>query len=336
MALLKKRYGAHLNAVARATIAEQRPYPSANVIRNPLTRAIARRVAEADWRATLAQIDFPYLSEAQTIGGVPCRILTAGAASQSAPVILYIHAGGFVSGSAEVNAAAVLPTCQLAGAIAISVDYSLAPEAVFPTQLIEIETVYRALLDSGRAPQEIVLLGDSAGGTLVASSLYRWRRTGLPMPAGAALLSPLLDAQSASDTLHTLRSSDPLFAMAGKESCEGCYRLYAGDASFDDPEVSPLAGDPAGMPPMLIHAGTREILLGDAVRFAEKCRRAGVDVSLRVFDGMFHLFHQHWSLSDAKAAHEDIAAFVTKAAAGARASAASPAKGLVRPHALTI
>lgn len=315
MALLRKRYGAHLNAVARATIADQRPYPPAAAIRNPLTRAIARRIAEADWMATRAQLDFTHELSPTRIGDVPCLSFKAGAVAASSPLILYLHAGGFVSGSSRANANAVLPTCHLAGCEAIGVDYSLAPEAVFPTQLMEIESVYRALLESGRSPGRIVLLGDSAGGALVVGSLYRWRRLGLPIPAGAVLLSPILDARAESDTHHTLRANDPLFVSAGREGCEGCFRLYAGNADLSDPEVSPMAGDPAGLPPLLIHVGTREVLLGDSARFAEKARRAGADVSLRVFDGMFHLFHQHWSLAETRAAHQDIAEFVTRTSA---------------------
>lgn len=314
MALLKGRYGAHLNDAARAALSQRRPYPSSAALGNPLTRSIARRLADAEWSATGDQIDFPFSLTDEVIVGVPCVRYRTDLSKAGAPIILYLHAGGFVSGSARVNASAVLPTCRLAQCEAIAVDYSLAPEAKFPTQLDEIERVYRKLVADGRAPEKIVLLGDSAGGALAVSALYRWRRKGLPSPAGVALLSPILDASVASDTHHTLRASDPLFVAAGREACSGCFRLYAGEASFSDPEVSPLAGDPAGLPPTLIHVGTREVLLGDSARFAEKARRAGVDVSLRVFDGMFHLFHQHWSLAETKAAHQDVADFAARVA----------------------
>ncbi len=315
MVLLRKKYGAHLNGAARNALADRRPYPSIAAFSNPLTRAIARRFAEADWQATFDQIDFPYALEDATIGGVSCVRYRTEATRAAAPAILYLHAGGFVSGSGRSNATAVLPTCHLSGCEAIAVDYSLAPESVFPTQAEEIESVYRALIEGGRKPCEIILMGDSAGGALAVSALYRWRRLGLAMPAGVVLLSPILDADVASDTHHTLRGSDPLFVAAGKESCKGCFRLYAGEADLGDPEISPLCGDPGGLPPVLVHVGTREVLLGDSARFAEMARRAGVDVSLRVFDGMFHLFHQHWRLAEAKAAHRDIADFIARVCA---------------------
>lgn len=314
MALLKRRFGAHLNDAARGALAARRPYPSLAAIRNPLTRPIARRIAESDWLETFEQIDFSYSMTDVSIDGVPCVIYRPERCDASAPLILYLHAGGFVCGSSRANATAVLPTCHLSRCEAVAVDYSLAPESVFPAQLIEIETVYRALIASGRAPERIVLLGDSAGGALALSSLYRWRRAGLPAPAGVALLSPILDARAESDTHHTLRGRDPLFTSNGVENCAQIFRIYAGEADISDPEISPLSGDPAGLPPALIHVGTREVLLGDSARFSEKARQAGVDVTLRVFDGMFHLFHQHLRLAEARAAHRDIADFIARTA----------------------
>jgi len=314
LALLKRRYGAHLSDAARKTLAECRPYPSSAVIKNPLTRPLARRVAEADWRATLSQIDFDYTLENRTVGGVPCVAYKTPATKAERPLILYLHAGAFVTGSARDNASGVLPSCHLSGCEAIAVDYSLAPESVFPRQLIEIENVYKALLQDGGNASSIVLLGDSAGGALAVSSLYRWRRNGIDLPASLVLLSPLLDAAAESDTHETMKGRDPLFATAARDAIPDCFRLYAGDGDLSDPEISPMTGDPRGLPPILIHAGTRETLLGDSARFAEKARRAKVDVALRVFDGMFHLFHQHWRLDDAKAAHQDIADFIGRTA----------------------
>lgn len=298
---------------ARNALSNRRAYPSLAALNNPLTRPIARRIAESDWRDTLSQIDFAFEFSDERIADIPCVRLRAGDVRSKA-LLLYIHSGGFVAGSARTNATAALPACHLAGCEAIAVDFSLAPEAVFPTQLIEIETVYRELISRGRDPGSIVLLGDSAGGALALSSLYRWRRLGLPMPGGLVVLSPLLDAHVASDTHIALRGQDPLLGAKGPGNCIQCFEMYAGGASLSDPEVSPLGGDLSGLPPTLIHVGTREVLLGDAARLSEKIRTAGGDVRLRVFDGMFHLFHQHWLLEDAKSAHQDIADFITRVA----------------------
>lgn len=314
VALIKRRYGGHLSKEAQGALSDQRAYPSFAAIRNPLTRPIARRIAENEWRATFEQIDFHYEMRDVVHGGVKCVSLRAGEVKDGAPTIIYIHAGAFACGSVRANASAILPTCHYAGCETIAVEYSLAPEAVFPTQLIEIESVYKALIAAGRNPRSIVIAGDSAGGALIVSSAYRWRRLSAPMPGGIVLMSPLLDAQAESDTYQALKGRDPLFVANGPESCAQSFELYAGGADIRDPEISPMSGDPVGLPPTLIHVGTREVLLGDSARFAEKARLAGVDVSLRVFDGMFHLFHQHWRLAEAKTAHRDIADFVMRVA----------------------
>ncbi|MEX0644763.1 MAG: alpha/beta hydrolase [Parvularculaceae bacterium] len=287
------------------------------LLRNPLTRELARRLAEAEWSATITQIDFPYTIEDEEIAGVKCARYRAGRSDPGAPLIFYLHAGAFISGSPRINAAAVLPSCHLAGFEGLGVDYSLAPDAVFPAQLDEIERVYLAVTAGGRPASRLVLMGDSAGGALALSSLHRWRKKGLPMPAGVVLMSPVADATSRSDTYHTLKGRDPVFGSTGVSGIATVYDLYAPGEDRSNPEVSPIEGDFAGMPPMLIHVGSREIFLGDSARLAEKARRAGVDVSLRVFDGLFHLFHLHWELEDAKAAHQDIAAFIARTAGAA-------------------
>lgn len=313
MALLKKHYGAHLSARAREALASCRMCLPPQFLRNPLTRDVAKRLAEADWASTLSQIDFPYMIEDATIAGVNCVRYKAGRSDHAPALILYLHAGAFCSGSPRINAGAVLPACHLTGAEGVGVDYTLAPDAVYPTQIEEIERVYIACLDSGRCASTIVLMGDSAGGALALASLHRWRAKGIPLPAGIVLMSPVVDASPRSDTYATLKGSDPVFGSRGADGLSTVFALYAPDADLSDPNISPIEGDFSGLPPMLIHAGTREVFLGDSARLAEKARRAGVNVTLRVFDGLFHLFHLHWAMEDAKAAHQDIADFVIKA-----------------------
>lgn len=312
MALLKKRFGAHLSERACKALASCRMCAPPQFLRNPLTRQVAKKAAEAEWAATLSQIDFPYMLEDAEIAGVKCVRYHTGRSDPSAALILYVHAGAFCSGSPRINAGAVLPACHLTGADGIGVGYTLAPDAVYPTQLDQIERVYLSCLE-GRRASSIVLMGDSAGGALALSSLYRWRAKGIPLPAGVVLMSPVVDASPRSDTYATLKGHDPVFGARGAEGLTTVFALYAPNADLKDPNVSPIEGDLAGLPPMLIHVGSREVFLGDSARLAEKARRAGVNATLRVFDGLFHLFHLHWGMEDAKAAHQDIADFVIDA-----------------------
>lgn len=320
LASTKRKFAGHLGDAARKALASSRAYAPAHVIRNPLTRPLAMQIAHGEWRATLKQIDFPYALDDETIAGVSCVRYRTARTDAARPLILYLHAGAFVSGSARINAAAALPLCELSGCEALGVDYTLAPDAAYPTQVDEIERVYLALIEAGRAPGEIVVMGDSAGGALALASVNRWRRNGLPAPAGVIAVSAILDFACRSDTHLTLARHDPLFGDTAVGGAAAIAGLYAPGLALDDPRLSPLYDDYRGAPPLHLLVGSRDVLLGDSARVAETARRAGVDVTLQVFDGMFHLFHMHWSLDEARAAAADMAAFVARVAGRGRAA----------------
>lgn len=310
MATARRKVGAHLDERARTVLREQKVYPSAHVFANPLTRPIARAAIAADWKARLGDLDFPYTMDDAVIGGVACVRYRTSKSRDDGPLLLYAHAGAFVAGGPRINAAAILPACEAAGATAVGVGYALAPEAQFPRQIDEIGRVFRALIDDGRPAASIVLVGDSAGGGLALSAMNAWRRGGAPAPAGVALLSPLVDCAGMSDTHHSIESTDPVFGDLALTSLPVILRLYAPDRDARDPAVSPVYASYVDAPPLLVHAGSREVLLGDAARLCERARDDGVDAQLRVHDGMFHLFHMHGQLAAARRAHADLARFV--------------------------
>jgi len=309
MSLLAKRSGGAISDNAKKRLNALRSYPTLDSWRNPLTRGIARHFAHESWLNALQEIDFEYRLSDLEISEVPCLHYETRSTRHDHDLILYVHGGAFVAGSPRVNASMILPTCELSGIEAIGVDYSLLPEAHFPVALDQVDAVYRALL-SENENRRIFVLGDSAGGCIVLSNLMRWRRENLKLPAGAVFISPAIDGAGASDTHITNDESDPLIKSQGGKGLRQLFEYYAPGMDLKDPRVSPIYGDFDGLPPLLVHAGTREVCLGDAARLSENARRRSVPVSLRVFDGMFHLFHMHWSLIEAKRAHEDIAAFL--------------------------
>lgn len=309
MPVIARRTGDAISVRGKKRIASLSQYPTLDTFRNPLTRGVARHFAHENWIKALEEVDFDYRLSDTEIEGVPCVHYETGAHDHQSPLIFYIHGGGFVCGSPRVNAATVLPVCHLADCNGIGVDYSLLPEAEFPTQINEVDRVYQSL--RARDPdRSIIVLADSAGATLALSAMMRWRNDGVPSPDGAVLISPLLDGAAASDTHITADGHDPLIRSMNGKTIKKLFRCYAPQHKPDDPTVSPIYGDFKWMPPLLIHVGTREVLLGDAARLAQKSLNAGVETTLRVFDGMFHLFHMHWRLDEAKSAHADIAAFV--------------------------
>lgn len=309
MRVIAHRIGGAVSADAKKRIAMLKHYPTIDTWRNPLTRRIARHIVDDAWRKTLTEIDFDYrLSEIQ-VGGAPCVSYETAETIAGGPIILYVHGGCFVAGSPKTNAANVLPLCHLSGADGIGVDYTLLPHAFFPTQIEEVDRVYEGLLHEAGI-RKIVLLAESTGAAIALAALMRWRTNGLPSPAGAIFLSPCVDGVGASDTQITADRHDPLIRSMGGKFVRQLFRFYAPESDLSDPEVSPIYGDFSYLPPFMIHAGSREVFLGDAARLAEAARKAGVETYLRVFDGMFHRFHMHWSLEEARSAHADLADFV--------------------------
>ncbi|UNE46865.1 alpha/beta hydrolase [Aquisalinus flavus] len=301
-----------ISAEAQMLYPNLKSYGAFDGLSNKLTRNLARELVHRVWRAARDEVDFPYSVEACSLGGVPGQRISAGEVAPDCPVIFYVHAGAFVCGSAEINAGAVLPTCHLAGCEAWGVDYALAPEHPFPAGLDDVTSFYLALRERVGPDRKIIGIGDSAGANLLLSSMMSWRDSGIALPDRAVFISSCLDGTASSDTVITMQKHDPLIRIEGPNSLKSVFRYYANGADLSDWRISPINGDMTGLPPMLIHVGSREALLGDSARLSEKARRSGVDVALRVFDGMFHMFHLHWSLPEARACHEDIADFIRR------------------------
>ncbi|WP_395074178.1 alpha/beta hydrolase fold domain-containing protein [Hyphococcus sp.] len=309
MSLAARRIGTALSTHSRKRVAELRAYPTIETWMNPVTRGLARRLANLEWQKTLAEIDFEYRLTDVEIAGTPCVEYETAGPRREDLVILYVHGGAFVSGSPHFNASMILPAVHLTGAKTIGASYPLLPEGRYPAPLEAIDRVYRAILEE-YADRRIVMFADSIGGAITLSNLLRWRDGGLRLPERVVFASPALDGAGASDTHKTLDGHDPLIRSNRGRNAQKLFQFYAPGKDVKDPMISPIYGDFTGLPPMLIHVGSREVLLGDAARLAEATRQCGVESTLRVFDGMFHLFHMHWSLAEAKSAHDDVAKFI--------------------------
>jgi acetyl esterase/lipase len=223
-------------------------------------------------------------------------------------VILYLHGGGFVLGWHTSYRSMVARLCRLCSARALAVDYRLAPEQPFPAALDDCVAAYRWLLSSGVAPRQIVIAGDSAGGNLTLSTLLALRDAGDSLPAGAVCLSPVTDLECAGESYRTRR--DPV--LERDWLCK-MFQLYANGHSPRRPLLSPLYADLGGLPPVLLQVGSDEILLSDSTRLAERAREAGVDVTLDVWPGMWHVWQLFAPyLPEANKALESIGAFVGK------------------------
>lgn len=225
----------------------------------------------------------------------------------SGRVLLYLHGGAFVARSPDLYAAMVAPWCRALKARALMVDYRLAPEHPYPAGLDDCHAAYRWLLDQGVAPADIVIAGDSAGGNLALATLLRAKHDGTPLPSCAVLLSPFLDLTLSGDSMLANARLDPLFTLAFGVGIRG---FYAEPFELSSPEVSPLFGHFAGLPPLLLQVGSSEVLLDDATRAAAQARADGVDVELEIWEGLPHIFQTITDLPQAGTAAQNVLAFV--------------------------
>lgn len=235
--------------------------------------------------------------ETQAPEGVTCTPVEAGGVSaewsvaagvDETKVVLYVHGGGYVMGSAGSHRDVTGRLSKAAGARVLSLNYRLAPEHPFPAPVDDAVAAYRWLLAQGISPGNIAVAGDSAGGGLAIATLLALRDAGEPLPAAGVGISPWVDMEGTGESMTTRAAVDP---VVQKEGLLGMAKLYLGDADPKNPLAAPLHADLAGLPPLLLQVGDAETLLDDSTRLAEKARAAGVDVTLKVWDEMPHVWH---------------------------------------------
>lgn len=221
--------------------------------------------------------------------------------------IMYLHGGGYTMGSPQTHAAFTGVLSDLCGIRVLSVDYRLAPEHPHPAAVDDTVSAYRWLLRQDVAPQSIVIGGDSAGGGLTFATLLALKDKGEPMPAAAFAISPWVDLTATGSTVVENAEIDPIITLSGLHYMA---ELYAGKKDLRSPLISPLYADLTGLPPVLIHVGTREMLLSDSRRITEALKKSGVDCMTREWEDLFHVFHSVVTLPEAKMATEEIAGFI--------------------------
>jgi epsilon-lactone hydrolase len=264
-----------------------------------------RREWEAAVEASNLQLDATVTPV--DLDGIPGEWITVRE-SDPAGVLLFLHGGGYNSGSCKTHRALAAHLARAGRTRALLIDYRLAPEHPCPAAIEDAVSAYRWLLQQGITPQQITLGGDSAGGGLALAALLAIRDGGGISPAAALLLSPWLDLALRGESMHTRAQIDPLTSY---NDLRHAAMLYLGSLAADDPRASPLYADLHKLPPLLIHAGDHEVLRSDATRLAEQAQAAGVPVQLAIWDSMWHVWHA-WAdqLPEARAAIAQIGAFV--------------------------
>ncbi|CAH1653017.1 Acetyl-hydrolase [Hyphomicrobiales bacterium] len=249
------------------------------------------------------------LLESVTVGTVPAEWSLAPGSDPSR-VLMFLHGGGYCSGSIKSHRTMVTGVGRAAGVRALAIGYRLAPEHPFPAGLDDAMAAYRFLRAQGYAAENIAIGGDSAGGGMTLACLLSLRAAGEALPACAWLASPWVDLEMTGESLSTKAAVDPLIQ---RDYLQGLASAYLAGRDPRNPLISPLHADLQGLPPMLVQVGSSETLLDDAVRISRALGVADVRVTLEIWPEMIHAWPL-WSarLDDGARAIEHVGSFLRR------------------------
>ncbi|MDY6155511.1 MAG: alpha/beta hydrolase [Agathobacter sp.] len=266
---------------------------------------LRKRLKEPKWK-----VPDCFYTEDIDMGDFTMKLLGSKENPNTERVILQLHGGGYMG--AVRNAYYVFAGLYnevSEGCCVLTPDYRVAPEHPYPAALLDAVASYKWLLDNGWFGSQIILAGDSAGGGLAMCLTMYLRDHKMPMPAGIVAMSPWTDLTASGESYETNYEKDPLFGNT-KDSLI-YVNDYPGEHDRMDPYISPLFGSFKGFPPMLIQAGSIEMLLSDSVDAAAKARSQGVKVRLSVYEGMFHVFQMGYlNIPESKRAWCEIKKFL--------------------------
>ncbi len=204
-------------------------------------------------------------------------------------VILYCHGGGYITGGLSYAHILASKLVHHTGLPVLSYAYRLAPEHTYPAAFDDTMQVWDYLMHHGYGAANVFVAGDSAGGNLALELCLKLKQDARILPRGVVLFSPWTDMSATLSSYATWKETDPLLTY---EYVLMVRDAYAGNVDYTDPKYSPLYGDLAGMPPMLIQVGSHEILRSDSEMLAQKLQENNSHAILQVYRGGWHVFQQ--------------------------------------------
>lgn len=230
------------------------------------------------------------------------------AGADKTKALLHIHGGGYVTGSIASYTRMCILMAQTLKVNVLLPAYRLAPEHPFPAAVDDVLKIYRWLLRQGYQSKDILISGDSAGGGLCVAAVIALRDQGDALPAAVICLSPWADLTLQGQSHVTRFKSE---AMLNTETLREWALAYTNKENLGNPLVSPTFADFHDFPPLLIQVSGNEVLLDDAIALAEKAKSAGVDVSLKIWDGLWHVWQIVGdAIPESKMAFEEVGEFI--------------------------
>lgn len=229
--------------------------------------------------------------------------------SDPSKVIMYVHGGGYVSGSCADHRAFVSKFANSCGYTNLVYEYRLAPEFPFPAAVDDSVTIYKKLLEKGYKPADIIIAGESAGGGLALALLLALKDYNVALPAAGVAISPWTNLTCSGESYHTKNE----VSLAPMNSWLVFSKHYAMNNDLTNPLISPLFGDLKGLPPIFINSGTDDELHDDGEKFYKKALEQGVDITFRSGIQMVHCYPLFSpAFKEAKDAMDEICSFITK------------------------
>jgi monoterpene epsilon-lactone hydrolase len=251
------------------------------------------------------RMDRSFTRREEPLGEIPSQWITTPK-SRPDMVILYFHGGGFCLRTPVMHGKLLARLCTGSRTTGLMPDYRLVPEHPFPAAYEDGLASYTWLLDTGYAPEKIVLAGDSAGGALTMGTMLQAREAGLPLPACAVMLSPGLGVLK-TDAKPEGVEEGPVLSLAAMRAFRAA---FAAHRHPEHPLTRIIDNDFAGLPPLLFQVGDGELLLDDSVQAAAKAEAAGVEARLEIYPGMMHVFQMFNFLPEARRAIRQAADFI--------------------------
>ncbi len=269
-------------------------------------------------------------------GPLRARVYDPQASRAPAPVILYFHGGGWVTGTLDTYDASDRELADGTGAIVVSVQYRLGPESRFPAAQDDADASYGWLLQNagtlGADPKQIALAGESAGGNLAIDTAIWARDRKLPAPVHELLVYPVVGTDLTTSSYKETTDAVPLNRKAIVWYVD---HFTNGPADLSDPRLNVVgAADLHGLPPTTIISAEIDPLRSEGEMLAQKLQAAGIPVAQQTFPGVTHeFFGMGGVVAQAKQA-ENFASVRLKASfvTASEAVAAPPPRRRIRRH----